>query len=264
MSCNDPFFETSRRVVHDTWAKELIEGKFEGCTFYSYTASKDGQEKIEDNCIYVNTPDDVCHTYIKTIRAMKCLRDCGITWDMIVRTNTSTFINIRKTIDIVNEGQGNLCGFRFKEENTYFPVGWYMFLPAELTYALIDNIDIYNEETDEIRKIKERRKDHLFSTDDILIGYFYDVLKKSNKIHADFYIFNIRIVSHHYKSYLRNHFVQPHKEYYDYNQHTDPKDILNHFVFQVRKPDVPTYLRYIECEHMYELNDVIQQHYSSH
>ena len=71
MSCNDPFFVDSRRVTHDTWAKDIILGKYPNVGFFTYTASETGEEYIEDNTIYLNCGDGLKDTWDKT---MKCLK----------------------------------------------------------------------------------------------------------------------------------------------------------------------------------------------
>lgn len=102
MSCNNPFFELEREAVETTWAKDIIDGKFgSDCAFFSYTAcdEKHPNECIDGNTIYVKTEDDLNSTYEKTARAINFLLSQGYTFDRLVRTNTSTFINVKNVIE---------------------------------------------------------------------------------------------------------------------------------------------------------------------
>lgn len=65
MSCEGNFFKMSRHVTHDTWAKSIIDGKHEGIGFLSYT-STEGDERIEDNTVYLKVSDLITDTYRKT------------------------------------------------------------------------------------------------------------------------------------------------------------------------------------------------------
>lgn len=94
MSCNEPFFDAERIAVHETWAKDLIDGYYPCATFYSYTASTRNYSYIENNTIYVKCGDGLFDTFDKTIECFRILKNLDITYDYIIRTNTSTYLNI--------------------------------------------------------------------------------------------------------------------------------------------------------------------------
>lgn len=157
MSCNEPFFVESRQVTHDTWAKDVINGIYPSIGFYSYTSSENGEEYIENNTIYLNCSDEINETYYKTIRCFDFLRRNGITFDYVLRTNTSVYFNIPLTlcllenklsdnIDLYSQSRGNPV-FEMNGERygyTEFHGSFYV-ASSKLMYALVDNYDEYNE-----------------------------------------------------------------------------------------------------------------------
>ena len=265
MSCNDPFFEMSRRVVHDTWAKDILEGKFPEIGFFSYT-STDKEDYIEDNCVYVREQDDINHTYSKTIKAMSFLREQGITWDVVVRTNTSTFINVENTLKLVEQYGNGMVSFSIVDwecegVKVPLPAGWYMILPGALTEKLIDCKDRLNEDVD-VHNIKDLNTFLGNRTDDMLLGVFRHVVNQQLNLNIPFYYLDRMTFVQHYKSFINNPYIQDPRErvgIYGYNQNDDPNRIHSCIAMQVRLPGVKSMYRYIELERMYELYEAIKK-----
>lgn len=152
MSCNDPFFVESRRVTHDTWAKDIILGSYQNIGFYSYTASETGEEYIEDNTIYLNCGDKLENTFEKTMGVFDFLSRNNITFDYVLRTNTSTYINLPLTIDKINtlimlncDLSGLACDDRTNFYETPVLSGQYLLLSNRLIKIIMtkQNINHY-------------------------------------------------------------------------------------------------------------------------
>lgn len=116
-SCNLPFFIKELAVVEDTWAKELIEGKHPGYKFFSYTSCDTSHPEpcIDGNTIYVLNDDSIEHTYEKMRDAYQLLLD-NYDFDVLFRTNTSTFINVPLAIQRMEnlkekEIVSDICGY---------------------------------------------------------------------------------------------------------------------------------------------------------
>ena len=264
MSCNNPFFEMSRKVVHDTWAKDILNNApklepFGNIGFYSYTVSTNGQSYIHDNCVYVaDVQDDINHTYSKTIKALQILHDNDITWDIVVRTNTSTYINVKNSISLANKYSDGLLSFSIFDwpcmgEKVPLPAGWYMIMSNQFTDLLIEHFDELNEETKDVADLDKFMGS---KNDDMLIGIFRHVINKRYGLNIPFYSLDPNKDVQHYKSFIENPFIQDPRErqgLYGYNQNTNPKKIELCLAMQVRLPGVQTRYRFIELEHMYEL-----------
>lgn len=266
MSCNDPFFDMEREVVKETWAKDIVNGKYPDIGFYAYTASSN--PRIENNCIYVDTPDDLLHTYSKTISAMRTLRENGITWDMVVRTNTSTYINVKNMLEMVDRlppndfsSFGAYCMHSpYKNESFCLPTGWMMVVPHSLTDILIDEYDKFNENSEMLdRYFNLDAHNHFYSRyDDVLFGIFwYEISQQRPETNIGYTCFPFSLINH-YKTEIHNKFIQP--VLGDFltipsQNHRRPEVIHNLPFIQIRLFGVDTRYRYIELEHIYELHE---------
>jgi len=100
MSCDLPFFVKEEDVIKETWAKDIIDGKYKDVSFYFIRTSE--HERIEGNYIYVNTDDSFFSIFEKNIRTFELLNENNISYDFILRTNLSTYININAVLNIIN------------------------------------------------------------------------------------------------------------------------------------------------------------------
>lgn len=96
MSCNNEHFIEQEKVVRETWAKPILDGEYDNIEYYSYTASKSGNEWMDkkNHVIYCSGGDSIWETYQKTISCLKILKKNRVQYDFIYRTNTSTVLNV--------------------------------------------------------------------------------------------------------------------------------------------------------------------------
>ena len=105
MSCNLDFFDKEIEIIEQTWAKDIIDGKYDNISYYSYTAMTEEMFRhsehknlgiIDEEChtVFVPTKDDFFSTYQKTLMCLKTLHTKICDVDYIFRTNTSTYINV--------------------------------------------------------------------------------------------------------------------------------------------------------------------------
>lgn len=266
MSCNDPFFKLSRESVHTTWAKDLIDNRFgDKYKFFSYTSCDEEHpnECIDNNTVYVNVPDDIYHTYSKTVRCINYLYSLGYTFDWLVRTNTSTFVNVPKIIDEYKQWNKtdtfNFYKWSMYDGDEYVGkclAGWGFIVSAQMiNRCLFDRLDENN-----LSYAKIIFENGFQKFDDTILGAQLCYYKKYYKEKYNIDINQNVIPVWHYKcvpnsSVLRREDTQPGNEILD-----DPKerftiDKLNDAYFiQVRNWGIDE-TRILEIEHMQELYD---------
>lgn len=254
MSCNEPFFVESRRVTHDTWAKDIILCSYENTGFFSYTASETGEEYIEDNTIYLNCGDKLENTFEKTMCVFDFLQKNNITFDYILRTNTSTYINLPLTIDKVNtlialncDLVGLACDNRPDFYETPVLSGQYLFLSNRLIKLLLERYqkNIY----------EDYLKVDMHGIDDVEIAnHVLGILQNTN--------LNIKLINYidqvKYKSLSKNtQFKKLADDNYPFPIHTDPSIVNNVYAVNYRLSNIDrtSMYRYVELEHAYELHE---------
>jgi hypothetical protein len=132
MSCNDDFFISQEEDVKNTWAKDIIEGKYENIDFMIYRGGYDENSMSKKNHLMkLNVYDDINNTFLKTYMALSmCWKYLG-KYDYVFRTNTSTYINI----PLLNELVQNLDSddivygsdiYSLSEKNCPYPLCWYV------------------------------------------------------------------------------------------------------------------------------------------
>ena len=67
MSCNQEAFLNEENTIKETWAKDIIDGKYPNITWYAYRNTLHDKPYDMNNIIYVPENDDRNHTYQKTI-----------------------------------------------------------------------------------------------------------------------------------------------------------------------------------------------------
>lgn len=254
MSCNEPFFVESRKVTHDTWAKDIILGSYENVGFYSYTASETGEEYIEDNTIYLNCGDKLENTFEKTMCVFDFLNKNNITFDYVLRTNTSTYINLPLTIDKINtfitlncDFAGLPCNGSSVFNETTVVSGQYLFLSNRLIKLLLERYkqNIY----------KDYINFYIYGIDDIEISnHVLDILQNTK---LNIILINC-IDQVKYKSLSKNtKFKNPDDVNYPFHIHTDPNIVNNVYAvnYRLNNVDRKSMYRYVELEHAYELHE---------
>lgn len=119
MSCNEKLFIEEEKVCMETYLKNV--SKYPNIEFYFYrgknTKEQEPNQDInwldeESHVIHLNSEDDT-YTFEKTIAAFKFLEEHGIKYDYILRTNTSTWVNIdllNKFVGYLDNDTKNYCG----------------------------------------------------------------------------------------------------------------------------------------------------------
>ena len=272
MSCNDPFFEISRKVVHDTWAKDIIMGEYPEYGFYSYTSSNTGKECIENNTIYLNAKDTIHDTFDKTVRCFQFLKDNEITFDYVVRTNTSIYFNIPNTISFVNtelkifniDFYSSLIGHLWNAEiNNYIHnfFGGIMIMSNRFIETILKNIDNYNKDHETIKQITSQYIDDFYGFDDVIIScliYLFekDNIFKTNLFFSEYYVPRYKTIPLN-KVLVKEENLTEHLCFGTDHYYSDP-NIINEITFvQYRMHGAKKHknFRYIELEHAYELDN---------
>lgn len=197
MSCNLDFFDHEVEIVEQTWAKDIIDGKYDNITYYSYTAMSDEMFRntehknlgiIDEEChtVYVPTKDDFFSTYQKTLMCLKTLHTQICDVDYIFRTNTSTYINVPlldafvQRLDTYDENI--YCGTILASKYISGPYPYCLY--AQGNSVLISKkyyIDVMTKASYRANAIKmdnvrcdEKWKVHKMSVDDTAMGFIID------------------------------------------------------------------------------------------
>lgn len=96
-SCNNDFFNREIECIKETYASNLPSN----INFIYYTGNNEKEELI-DNCLKLTCSDDIHSTFRKTYFALEFLNKHNIEYDYIVKTNTSTYINVKLLNEIIN------------------------------------------------------------------------------------------------------------------------------------------------------------------
>ena len=105
-SCNREDFLNEEFVVKETWAKDIVNGNIKNTHLLFYRSSKNGKTYIENDVLYVDEKDSYNSTYAKTIAALNYV-NTNVEYDLIVKTNTSTYINLEILVNLVNSTEYN-------------------------------------------------------------------------------------------------------------------------------------------------------------
>lgn len=116
MSCNKVDFIEEEKVIKETWAKPIIDGKYPNVSFISYRGVNGIKDQIdnESHVLFLNSKDERGDTYTKTIKAFDYLLKNN-DFEYIVRMNTSTYVNVDLVISLINslnENESSIFGTR--------------------------------------------------------------------------------------------------------------------------------------------------------
>ena len=97
MGCNDPYYTQQWEDVKETWAKDIIDGKYPDIDIIMYTSSGNNEYFYNQNehILYVPCNDSLIGTFEKTVKAFQSLEMFGAEYEYILRTNCSTIINVK-------------------------------------------------------------------------------------------------------------------------------------------------------------------------
>ena len=95
---NYNLYNTLDKCCRETWAKPIIDGEFLNCDFWTIVdTNKNSYMDSEHHIIYIKNvegKDNISQLIIRYIEGVKMLEAGGHTYDYIVRTNTSTWVNV--------------------------------------------------------------------------------------------------------------------------------------------------------------------------
>jgi hypothetical protein len=261
MSCNTPYFQALLGTIKNTWAKPVIQGKYENVQWFAYT-SCDKKHPLpcidwDEHIIYVDSSDDINHTYIKTQKAYEMIKEAGIDFEYVIRTNTSVFININNMIKKVNQiDYTDVLGGK---------VGYYHVFPDGrriFQFNLIVGLFIgMSKERFDVAMTANNDYDSIPTADDVIISKrLFEVYGDINPISPN----DCPSTFPRYKAFDPEE-LKDHNFYNSVKQSGgtfifNPDDINRHVVIQVR----PLYgelkersEKGHEFEHFYELNDAL-------
>ena len=108
-SCNEKHFADEAKIMKLSLNNQIQKYNLINVfDVYDYIGNSN-ETYLNNSTIYVNSKDDLYHTYEKTIKCLEYIND-NIKYDYIFRTNTSTFINIKilyEFITFINEHDNN-------------------------------------------------------------------------------------------------------------------------------------------------------------
>lgn len=182
------------------------------------------------------------------------LRKNNITFDYILRTNTSTYINLPLTIDKIDtlislncDLAGLACDNRPNFYETPVLSGQYLVLSNRLIKLLLERYqkNIY----------EDYLKFGIYGIDDVEIAnHVLGILQNTN--------LNIKLINYidqvKYKSLSKNtQFKKLTDDNYPFTIHTDPSIVNNVYAVNYRLSNIDrtSMYRYVELEHAYELHE---------
>ena len=141
MSCNQPLYLSEEQACRDTFLK-VAEGA--DIPFYFYRGGEERQYIDTDHVMHLNCPDGLGGTSEKTVLAMAAALQLG-EWDYLIKTNVSTWLNIRKISDMINGLKGkddvNIYGARFLinkvSKDVPFPRGHFSIFSRSMVEGIV-------------------------------------------------------------------------------------------------------------------------------
>jgi hypothetical protein len=160
--CSVTEFE-SRLVesIEHTWAKDIIDGKYENISYYSYSPMDDyikdntlhkniGIVDASCNSIVVPCDDEYLSTYRKTMLAFKTIDNIINEFDYVLKVNPYTFVNVallNSFVQSLSEDEERIfCGKIMSSANVSSPYPYCMYangsavmFPVKKYYSVITN-----------------------------------------------------------------------------------------------------------------------------
>ena len=182
MTCNKEFFQREEVLVRERcYAYDVLNGRYPGVDFWTYTASDDNNFHVNDDMHKVSVPaDDTLYgTFEKTQKAFRFFIESDFDFDYIFRSNLSTHISplaLSKFVDGIPESDAgtiysskiylgkNVSG---PEVFSCYAVGNSMLIPRErvkeIAYADMEALK-------KINKAVPDEHNNIYTIDDNAIG----------------------------------------------------------------------------------------------
>ena len=247
MSCEDTFFTSQEEAIKETWAKDIIEKKYDNIDFYIYkgNAEKHVLDK-KNHTLYLNCEDDIDNTFKKTYYALS-LMSKNIEYDYIFRTNTSTFVNV----DLLNSFIQSL-----EDDSILWTSDIYSLTESLCPYPLYlygrGNGLLFSKKLVNIILKEGISFLYLKKHDDWIIGNILNSYWIKNN---DDYLNHIKNMTHGWYKSILVESDNKHSLCKYYNTNKDFNFIKNFVTIQIKR----YYSRDNEIESLYELNTVFEE-----
>lgn len=188
MSCNQERYINEENAIRQTWGKDILEGKYDNIELLFYRGGA-SITHLENNVLYCPTGDEVYNTYKKSIECFKWLVE-NREFDYIIRTNTSTYINIDAILQFLdfNIDENIMCGpsLVMNKGSNYIPFlsGHYLIFSKKVINTLLKNEHDYD------------------GIDDVIFSY--SLIKEYGRDYVEKYIMEIDNINDMSKSYMDN------------------------------------------------------------
>lgn len=116
-------YETLEQACRDTWAKDILKGVYNNIVYYSVIDTK-GETKIDNiqHKIYVHIDDDennISHLTYRFQIACELVQET-FKYEYVVKTNTSTWLNIKAINELLADNYNDTHIFGFKLEQAFW------------------------------------------------------------------------------------------------------------------------------------------------
>lgn len=101
MSCNLPQYKEREEDIRATWAKDILDKKYENIDLWFFTSGEHDMIDVSNHKIYTKCSDLRDRTFQKLMKTIYNVEANNIEYDWILRVNTSTYINIELVDKII-------------------------------------------------------------------------------------------------------------------------------------------------------------------
>lgn len=131
-----PLYESQKK----TWAS-IKFSEINIFYYYGDNGEIEGDNKLENNDLFLKIPDGYSHVAEKTIRALNFFKDYE--YDYIVRTNAGSYINQKNLIKFLNDkpNENFYTGIIGEIQDIKFASGSCFILSKDLCQKIVNNID---------------------------------------------------------------------------------------------------------------------------
>ena len=212
VSTNNKEFNSSlTEIIEETWAKDIIDGKYPNISFYIYTAMDEDMREtsrhktlgyIDDKCnsVFVPTGDSIIDSYNKTMCTLKTLHNKVNKADYIFKTTINTYVNVSLLNTLVQNLPENderiFCGTIISSPNYIAPYSYCVFakgdgilMPVKYYKDILSDLKMKalvtkNDKVVSSEEIKLNKK----KIDDTAFGCIIDTyLLNNEKNHVEYY-----------------------------------------------------------------------------
>lgn len=145
MSCNQPLYASEEQACRDTFLKDA-EGAGISYWFYKGVSEEHPEPGLDEetHTLYINVHDGLGGTSKKTVAALAEALKYD-TWDYVLKTNVSTWLDVPKIQKAVNKWEGredkNIYGARFlandASKKVPFPRGHFTILSRSMVEGIV-------------------------------------------------------------------------------------------------------------------------------